>query len=106
MTRESFEILFSVFISKAFKRKGYKEVCIPLYPYYIQANYLLSSLPAGTVSPRLNFSGTLLLAGETLIYPCISWWSALQKSVQYIGNIPTLSGTHLRVVVSPGIISN
>lgn len=35
------------------------------------------------------FKGTLLLAGETRTYPCISWWSALQKSVQYIGTTPT-----------------
>ncbi len=32
--------------------------------------------------PKEKLMGTLLLGAETLIYPCISWCSALQKSVQ------------------------
>ena len=47
----------------------------------------------------------LFQSGDTRTYPCISWWSAEQKSVQENATTPTRSGTHLRVQVSPGMMS-
>ena len=46
-------------------------------------NYFVEA--AGKFVPKLKLIGTLLPAGETLMYPDISWCNALQKSVQYIG---------------------
>lgn len=45
---------------------------------FVTAFYLV----AGTFVPTLKVNGTLLPAGETLMYPCISWCNAEQKSVQ------------------------
>ena len=46
-----------------------------------------SAFLAADCGPRevLAVSATPLPAGETRTYPCISWCSAEQKSVQYIG---------------------
>src|SRR6185369_3883874 len=72
-------------------------------PGYI---YLLADSSAGLLVPVLKLIGTVDPAGLTLIYPCISWCSAEQKSVQYIGNTPVRSGFQARVDVSPGMISS
>ena len=37
---------------------------VPLLP--MQVNYIFSLSSAGAGSPKLNFNGTLLLAGDTL----------------------------------------
>ena len=48
-----------------------------------RALYLDSgAFSAGRLVPVEKVSGTLLPAGPTRMYPCISWCSAEQKSVQ------------------------
>lgn len=44
--------------------------------------HLGAASDAGLLVPVLKATGTLLLTGDTLRYPCISWCSAEQKSVQ------------------------
>lgn len=63
-----------------------KPVNYPAYPTYQegrrQAGKLTYFEPVSSTTPVENLSGTLLPAGDTRAYPCISWCSAEQKSVQ------------------------
>ena len=53
----------------------------PVIVYGLAVFELFVSL-AGAVTPVLKARGTEDPAGETRTYPCISWCSAEQKSVQ------------------------
>ena len=45
-------------------------------------DYKFYFVATGKLVPKLKVNGTELPVGETRTYPCISWCSALQKSVQ------------------------
>ena len=58
---------------------------LPCVYYHFAAGFCSGAATEGSVLPVLNVRGTLEPAGLTRTYPCISWCSAEQKSVQYIG---------------------
>ena len=66
--------------------------------------FKLTLAASSRLTPVTLGLATLLLAGDTLLWPCISWCRAEQKSVQYMGTIPALNGIHFKLQIDPGRI--